>query len=270
VLGLLPLLTWAEHSIADDRVLRVQDGTVERQYGMTELVAAVRLTELKLAKDPHFGPDRVFAGFALGPLLKHVGLGDAREVLLVCADGYRIPFDTSALSNPQLSGLLAVRDTAFAADGDTHWEGYRHGAEIVSFDPFYLVWASADESIDLDAFELPWPFQLTEIRRFDRETYFAPAQPQAGADDALQKGFAIYTAHCGKCHRMRGVGGDVGPVLDRDNSLSSLLTTAQLRDYIRHDESRFPHSKMPQFSKLLQPVEIDQVVAYLQAMQPAR
>ncbi len=270
VLGLLPLLPWAEHSIADDRVLRVQDGTAARQYRMTELVAAVGLTELRLAKDPHFGPDRVFAGFALGPLLKHVGLGDAREVLLVCADGYRIPFDTSALPNPQLRGLLAVRDTAFPADGETHWEGYRHGAEIVSFDPFYLVWASADDNIDLDIEALPWPFQLTEIHRFERDAYFAPARPLAGADEAMQEGFAIYTAHCGKCHRMRGVGGDVGPVLDRDNSLASLLTTAQLRDYIRHDKSRFPQSKMPQFSKMLRPTEIDQVAAYLQAMQPSR
>jgi mono/diheme cytochrome c family protein len=117
---------------------------------------------------------------------------------------------------------------------------------------------------------LPWPFQLTEIRRFDRESYFAPARPPAGVDDTLQKGFTIYTAHCGKCHRIRGVGGDVGPALDRHGSLSSLFTTAQLSDYIRHDESRFPQSKMPQFSKLLPPTEIDRVTAYLQAMQPAR
>mgnify|MGYP000532494416 CR=1 FL=1 len=92
----------------------------------------------------------------------------------------------------------------------------------------------------------------------------------AGAADDLQQGFALYTAHCGKCHRMRGVGGDVGPALDRKGSLSSLFTTAQLRDYVRHDENRFPQSKMPPFAKLLSPEEIDQVVAYLQAMQPAK
>jgi mono/diheme cytochrome c family protein len=69
---------------------------------------------------------------------------------------------------------------------------------------------------------------------------------------------------------MRGVGGDVGPALDREGSLSSLFTTAQLRDYVRHEESRFPQSKMPPFSTLLSPAQIDQVVAYLQAMQPAK
>ena len=124
--------------------------------------------------------------------------------------------------------------------------------------------------IDFDTEALPWPFQLTEIHRFDRDTYFAAARPPAGADDALQKGFAIYTAHCGKCHHMRGVGGEVGPALDRDGSLSSLLTAAQLRDYVRHDESRFPQSKMPPFSKLLRATEIDQVVTYLRAMQPVK
>ena len=267
VLGLLPALPRAEHAIADDRVLRVQDGAAERQYTVPELIAAIGLTELRVAKDPHFGPDRVFSGFALDPLLNHIGLGDASELLLVCADGYRIPFDKSTLK-PSLRGLLAVRDTALPADGETHWEGYRHGAELVNFDPFYLVWAGAYDRLDPDTEALPWPFQLTEIQRFDRDAYFAPARPPAGAD--LQKGFAIYTAHCGKCHRMRGVGGDVGPALDREGSLSSLFTTAQLRDYVRHDERRFPQSKMPPFSKLLRPSEIDQVVAYLRAMQPTR
>ena len=44
---------------------------------MAELVADVGMTELRLSQDPHFGPERVFAGFALKPLLEHVGLGDA-------------------------------------------------------------------------------------------------------------------------------------------------------------------------------------------------
>jgi mono/diheme cytochrome c family protein len=266
--GLLSAMSFAKDAVADDRVLRVQDGGAVRQYTLPELTAAVGLTELRLAKDPHFGPDRVFAGFALLPLLNHIGLGDAREVLLVCADGYRIPFDTSVLSQLQLRGLLAIRDTALPADREIHWETYRHGAEIISFDPFYLVWASAVENVDIDAKTLPWPFQLTEIHRFDRDGYFAPARPGADADHAVQEGFAIYTAHCGKCHRMRGVGGQVGPALDREGNLSSLLTTAQLREYVGHDQSRFSQSKMPQFSKLLRPTEIDQVVAYLQAMQP--
>ena len=63
----------------------MKDGTAQRQYMVPELVAAIGLTELRVAKDPHFGPDRVFAGFALEPLLKHIGLGDASELLLVCA-----------------------------------------------------------------------------------------------------------------------------------------------------------------------------------------
>jgi mono/diheme cytochrome c family protein len=84
----------------------------------------------------------------------------------------------------------------------------------------------------------------------------------------VQKGFAIYTDHCSKCHRMRGVGGEVGPALDRDGGLSSLFTEEQLRDYVRHVESRFRQSKMPQFSNILGPREIAEVVAYLRAMQP--
>jgi mono/diheme cytochrome c family protein len=268
--GLLPTLPRADHTITDDRVLRVQDGEVQRKYSVQELINAVGLTELRVAKDPHFGPDRVFAGFALEPLLKHIGLGDASELLLVCEDGYRIPFDATTLGQRPLRGLLALRDTAVPASGGAHWEDYRHGAETINFDPFYLVWAGAYERMAPETEALPWPFQLTEIQRFDREDYYAPARPPAVDDDTLQKGFAIYTAHCGKCHRMRGVGGDVGPVLDRESSLTALLSATQLRDYVRHDENRFPRSKMPPFSKLLQPDEIDQVVAYLQAMQTGR
>jgi hypothetical protein len=80
--ALLPALLWPESAIADDRVLRVQDGDAVRQYTVSELIAGVGLTELRVANDPHFGPDRVFAGFELGALVKHVGLGDADELLL--------------------------------------------------------------------------------------------------------------------------------------------------------------------------------------------
>ncbi len=269
MIGLLPSLPRAEQPIADDRVLGVQDGAVARQYAVPDLIAAIGLTELPV-KDPLFKQDRIFAGFALEPLLSHIGLGDAAEVLLVCANGYRVPLESSVLAQPQLRGLLALRDTGLPADGKSRWLPLQHGSEIFNFDPFYLVWASKDDSIDLNPDILPWPFQLTEIHRFDRDKYFAPARPPRDANDALRGGFAIFTAHCGQCHRMRGVGGDVGPVLDRDGSLSSVLPTAQLRDYIRHDKALFPQSKMPQFSKLLSPTEIEHVTAYLQAMQPVR
>ncbi|MDJ0851696.1 MAG: cytochrome c [Myxococcota bacterium] len=266
-LGFLAAAFRADPAIADDRVLHVEDGGAERRYTVDELVGALGLAEFEVANDPHFGPDRVFAGFELGPLLEHIGLGDAPELLLVCVDGYRIPFDTRALSGPRLQGFLAIRDAALPADAASHWTPYRHGAELVSFDPFYLVWASSDEGADLGSDTLPWPFQLSGIQRFDRAAYFGPARPPAGAGDAARQGFPIFTAHCGKCHRVRGVGGEVGPALDRQGSLSSLLPTAQLRDYVQHDEARYPRSKMPQFSKLLSSREIDQVVAYLQAMQ---
>jgi hypothetical protein len=116
--------------------------------------------------------------------LNHVGLGDAPEVLLVCADGYRIPFDTSTLSRPGLRGLLAIRDTALPADGEDHWLPYKHGAETISFHPFYLVWAVSNESAAHDTQTLPWPFQLTEIRRFKLKRYFAPAAPAVEAEDS--------------------------------------------------------------------------------------
>ena len=76
VFGLLPVLLGADHSIADDRVLRVHDGAAARAYPVAELTPAIGLTKLRVAEDPHFGPDRVFVGFALEPLLKHIGLGD--------------------------------------------------------------------------------------------------------------------------------------------------------------------------------------------------
>ena len=269
-LTLLPIVCPAEQTVADDRVLRVQEGDSVRQYTIDELVIAIGLAELKLARDPHLGENRVFAGFELETLLQHIGLGDASELLLVCADGYRIPFSTSVLSQSDLRGFLAIRDTALPADAGTHWPPYRHGAEIISFDPFYLVWVNTDNGADPDTEKLPWPYQLTEIHRFDRVAYFAPARPPAGAREAAREGFEIYTGHCGKCHRMRGVGGDLGPVLDREGSLSSVFTTAQLRDFVRHDTSLYPRSRMPQFSKSLSSTEIDQLVAYLQAMQPGR
>ena len=102
------------------------------------------------------------------------------------------------------------------------------------------------------------------------ELFRLSPRPPSDAAEAVRKGFAAYTAHCGKCHRMRGVGGEVGPALDREYSLSSVLTREQLLDYIRHDEGRYARSKMPRFSKLLSATEIDRVTSYVRAMQPAR
>ncbi len=268
--ALLIAPVWAGPSVGDDRVLRIQDGDSTRSFTVPELTEAVGLTELRIADDPYLGPARVLAGFALEPLLDHVGLGDAAELLLVCSDGYSIPFERSVMSKPGLSGLLAIRDTTLPPDAEANWVPFRHGTELISFDPFYLVWASTDPSTDLSPETLPWPFQLTEIRRFDRWAYFASAEPPEAAGEAARAGFDTYVDHCGKCHRMRGVGGELGPELDRPASLSSLLPTEQLRVYVRHDEHDFPQSKMPDFARILSPAQIDQLVAYLQAMQPAR
>ncbi len=218
--GLLQALLWAGPSLADDHALRVQDHGVTRHCPVADRIAAIGLTELRVANDPHFGPDRVFAGFASKPLLEHVGLGDAAELLLVCADGYNVPFDAAVLSRPALRAVLAIRDEALPTEGEAHWAPFRHGTQIVSFNPFYRVWASADEDEDLGTEAMPWPFQLTEIRRFDRARHFAPAQPRADAHVVVRKGFEVYAAHSSKCHRVRGVGDDVGPALDRDAGLS--------------------------------------------------
>jgi len=265
--GPLPALVWIGEALADERVLKVKNGAELRRYPVKDLIDAIGLTELRVANDPHFGPDRVFAGFALKPLLSQIGMGDATELLLVCSDGYSIPFDTELLSEPALQGLLAIRDTAMPANAETRWAAFREGGQLVDFDPFYLVWTSSDESIDLGTEVIPWPFQLTEIQRLDQKSYFAPARPPTDADDAVKKGFASYQAHCAKCHRMRGLGGDVGPALDREGGLSSVLDAAQLRDYVEHDEKSFSQSRMPRFSMLLSAREIDQIVAYLRAMQ---
>lgn len=92
-------------------------------------------------------------------------------MLLVCADGYRVPFTPSLLSQHRVRGMLASRDTALPADAEAPWLPYQHGAEI---------------------------------QRFDREAYFAPSRPPEGADDSVRAGFAIYRNHCAKCHRTRG------------------------------------------------------------------
>ena len=252
---------------ADERVLRVQDGDAERTYAVAELTEAVGLTELTVPDDPLFGANRSYLGFALPALLRHLGLGDAPELLLVCADGYSIPFDAADTLTQPVRGLLALRDTAEPAGSDRHWPPYHHGAELIDLDPFYLVWAPVDPGSDIDLGSLPWPYQLTEIRRLDRAAYFAPARPPAAAGASVRQGFGVYQAHCGKCHRMRGTGGSVGPALDRDASLSALLTPEQLADFVRHDPRRFPQSKMPAFGASLSPAEIDAVVDYLKAMQ---
>lgn len=255
-------------AVADERRLQIGDGAETRTYSLGDLERALGLSQLRVDPDPQFGAARVYVGFPFEALLAHVGLGDAAGLLLISADGYSVPVDLAGIRNRPVSGLLAVRDAEFAPDSPQHWRPYRHGAEWIDFDPFYLVW-SAQPGASTDASDteaLPWPFQLTEIRRLDRDAYFAPARPAADASPAVWQGFGVFTAQCGKCHRLRGVGGGVGPVLDREGALPSLLPDAELARFIAHDPEQFPNSKMPAFRNRLTPAEIGAVAAYLRAM----
>lgn len=268
---LLPLNTLVAVAETEERTLIIQDGDARRHYPVTQLVAELGIQRLAVPQDPNYGTAHAYSGFGLRRLLDHVGLGDAKDLLLVCADGYSIPFAAQEILAKDVQGLLAIRDLAMPEGGSTHWQRFRHGAEVIDFDPFYLVWAARDEAgaqaPSLGPDSIPWPFQLTEIRRFDPDDYFAAARPSPPADSQVQAGFELYKAHCGKCHRMRGVGGSVGPELDRAFGLASLMTPEQLTGLVEHSPERYPQSKMPVFGQILRPAEITKVVAYLEAMQ---
>jgi mono/diheme cytochrome c family protein len=256
---------------ADERVLRLDNG----KNPPVQLSVATLLKQqqpLTLAIDDiEYRATHRYEGVDLRQLLKQTGFEAGAQLLLVCTDGYSIPFDSSVLADAQWLGLLAVRDMDAPVGKD--FIDFKHGAEWVNFAPFYLVWTQAEVSATASAKvalrDLPWPYQLTEIRAL-KPTDYQAAMPSASASVLVKDGFSVYFKHCIKCHSVNASGGTLGPALDAAHGLSTLLQRGDLRERIQSISKFFPGSKMPTFAGLLSATEVDALVAYLTEVQQAQ
>ena len=78
----------------------------------------------------------------------------------------------------------------------------------------------------------------------------------AAAESKSHRGAAVYAGSgCSHCHTIRNVGGNKGPNL---SGVGRKMKTAQMRQQIVHGSAQ-----MPAFGDVLQPAEIEDLVAYL-------
>lgn len=262
------LLLWPVLGLAqvDTRILVLDNGREGPvQLAMQQLVTDYEL-QTRTVDDPEYKAVHSYLGIDFKTLLTRAGFPPGVQLLLVCSDGYSIPFDSSVLLGNEWQGLLALRDTA--ASGDNYFVPLDHGGEKVDLAPFYLVWSphpAASGNSATTAAELPWPYQLTEIRRLQPADYQS-AMPAATAPAAVQEGFELYFRHCIKCHSVNGSGGTLGPALDAEHGLADVLAQSNVRELILQISKYVPASKMPDFDDTLSEQGVDAVLAYLTAM----
>lgn len=251
---------------ADERELLISlSPTSTRHFNLDQIAELYSEKHLEVF-DIQYDQTRAYRGFDLRDILELVDFEPGSTLMLVCEDGYSIPFDTSVLDDPDLEALVAIAD--MAPDPEANWKLYPHGRELVNFDPFYLVWAKDEQSSNPDEAtlsllrELPWPYQFQEVRKLEEADYLA-AKPAQAADIQIQQGFEHYMDHCYKCHQIAGVGGALGPVLDRTGSLAAALPEPQLQQLIWRVTDFIPLTKMPDYSETMSPEEAGQIAAYL-------
>lgn len=248
----------------DERTLILdngRDGPVS--IAVTQLVEQYELQTLTI-DDIEYKEQHTYLGIDLKAVLTSAGFRPGAQLLLVCTDGYSIPFDSNVLLSNEWQGLIALRDQA--ATGDNYFVPFEHGGETVDFAPFYLVWTPiAGTTSTTAASDLPWPYQLTQIKVL-QPTDFQSAMPPADAPAIVQTGFDLYFKQCIKCHSVNGSGGTLGKPLDKENGLAALLAGGTVRDDIVKISTRYPQTKMPDFGDAFSAEQLDALVSYLQSV----
>jgi mono/diheme cytochrome c family protein len=255
----LALLAAACRPSADDgRTLRFERGgdLVLAQPLTAEAQRAATVTVV--TQDPYYGAQKRFRALPLAPLVRAAfGLPDAelrgQSFLLEAADGYAVP----------VRGDLLLDEAAFIAIDDLDQPGFAPiGPKQVSPAPAYLVWAGADKT-DLEAYPRPW--QLVAIDLVDARALYPHTVPSGAAEGSpAMQGFAVFRAHCAKCHAINREGGRVGPELNVPQSIVEYRPEAQIRAYIRNPRT-FRYGAMPA-SPSLSDADLDALLAYFRAM----
>lgn len=228
-----------------------------------------RLTPAETAvQDPVYKTVKRYRGFWLpdiGDLLGEVPEGtDALEFR--AADGYKTRISLNEVRQKSPRGLLAFRDASYREE----WEPFMHGKERITPGPWYLVWEKTDQ---VPVHSLPWPYQVVEIGFVNTKANFAAISPEnlpdsafAGAiqSNAVRAGFALFEAHCLKCHSVNLVGGTLGPELNYPRNITEYWPRETLLAFIRDPNGFRARSKMPAFGNVLSEEQLEQVRAYLE------
>lgn len=234
------------------------------ELSIAQLDAAVGAETRLIRTDFMYEADKTFIGYDLAAVMRRFGLPLDADYLFVCEDGYEASVPARLLRDAELTGFLARGD--IHAPPDAAWAPLPSSLGASELSPLYLAWRS-DGLSAAELRALPWPYGLREIRPVDTAGRLTGLAPDAAASAAVRRGHALYRRECVKCHRLAGVGGELGPDLSYGATVK-LLGHDALVEVVSNIGRYYPNSKMPNYAESLAPEDLDAVVRYLRHMTP--
>lgn len=277
--------------------LEIED-EVAKTVPFADLYSVGPLSELSL-EDSLFGESRRYAGLTVEQLQALVGAGSRQKVLKFhCRDGYVSEVETDILRQGRF--ILAVRDLDAAPDAFVPFERMTYlrqapeKAEMKLSDasdrrererlqkevdrlktlrkdmetlgdqgPFYPVFIPSD-TLPKEKSWLP-PFCVDKVTFARSKTDKSLAHPKGLPDEhPAMRGNRLFESLCSSCHKVNGIGGAVGPELNRPLSVTEYWDHNAIRRLLKDPASVREGSKMPAFH--LSDDKIDDIVAYLEWM----
>ena len=129
--------------------------------------------------------------------------------------------------------------------------------------PFYPIFVPKPELPEQERW-MP-PFCVDKVVFAKAKTDRADATPEGLPDDhPVMKGSRQFEQRCAVCHAVNGIGGAVGPELNRPLSVTEYWDREALRQLLKDPSKVRANSKMPAFH--LKDDMIDEILAYLEWM----
>jgi mono/diheme cytochrome c family protein len=243
---------------AAEPILRVNEGSVTRQFSVTDLLARSDVATIDVPHDTSYGHAMSYRAVPLRDLLADLPPDPDDRIEARASDGF-----VSQLPRAIIEGAAVP----WVAVEDPRHPWPHLPGKTVSAGPFYLVWQSPEAT---GVSSEQWPYALAALtfvaspaQRWPAIAVGASLSPDAPA----RQGQAVFITNCLPCHKLGGNGeGTMGPDLLQPMPAVAYLTEPGLRALIRKPSSvrHWPAQQMPAFDATTIPdADIDAVVAYL-------
>ena len=258
ILALLALLFTLPVAAAQ---LTVELDHASKTWQTAELLKHPDAQTVQIVDDVSYKRAMTYRAVPLAVLLP--GLAPQSHLQAVALDGFAAELAAAPLlAKRDARAWLAVEDPAHP------WPALAPGKP--SAGPFYLVWTDPQAG---HISPEQWPFQVAAIKQLKSVAERFPAllpDPRLAADDAINRGFALFQKNCLACHRLNGAGdAQMGPDLNIPYNPTEYFGGDFLKRYIRDPQSlrHWPQAKMPGLAASVLPdIELDLLVGYLKHM----
>lgn len=209
-------------------------------------------------RHPDYPQPMSYLAYPVKDIFKLAGVNvledDGTAWIFHCADGYKDTVDAGALD--ELDVHLAIGEDGVAGK----WSMVKTGKGETYPGPFLALTPGTRREGGFT-----WPYAVVSLERISFARRYAEILPRAvEADSAIMRGFHVFRYKCLRCHSINLRGGTLGPELNIPRNISEYRERDFLRAWIADPGSFRARARMPALG--LSPVEIDDVIAYLEHM----